>query len=382
MYINQHNFTRNMLFILFVLYFAQGLLYETGTFISQVSLVLIILISGTYFARLLLGNAKHDQFFKVWSFLLALNVTGFILTLNFDPLHVSMFKNILVCMISFYPFYFFAQNDLLGSRQLLWFFIFMLLINILQFYNTENNITLIQNREDVVNNLSYMFVALIPFVFLLKKNKLISGILISVILFYVIWSNKRGATITAVAGAAIFAYYQLRMIEKHHRVRGYLFSFIVIIGLGFFAYYNYVGNEYLVNRMSSLGEGKYSLRNYIYADILNSWFNSDNAWNYLLGFGFAGSLNLTGGSYAHSDWLELLSNFGLLGVGVYLYLFSTTIKYILNREWDTGKRIIMFTITAMWFATSLYSMWYTAIEMSMQAMLLAYLIGSKKNSLA
>lgn len=381
MYVQIHKLTRNVLFILFGLYFAQGLIYEIGSLISKTSIVLIIAISIVYFVKSLLGNFKHDKFYIAWSILLVLNSIGFILIFNFYALHALMFKNILVCMISFYPFYFYAQKDLLKSKHLLWFFILMLSLTILQFYDTREIIILNEKKDEIVNNISYMFVALIPFVFLFKKNNLISGILISIILFYVIWANKRGAMISTALGAVIYAYYQLRTIEKSKLVRGYLFSFVVIIFIGYFAYSNYISNEYLIKRMDSIGRGEFSDRDFIYRIIFNSWFNSDNIWNYLFGFGFASSIELTGGYFAHNDWLELLASFGILGVGVYLYLFSVAIQYIRNKEWNTDKRILMLTITVVWFSVTVFSMWYLSMEMVVQTILMAYLIGSKKSSI-
>lgn len=370
-----------MLSICFFLYFGQGLLYAQGTFISQTALTLIFIISLYYFIKLLMGNTMKGPFFRAWSILLALNIAGFVVTADFDPQRISMFKNILTCMLSFYPFYYYAENDLLESKHLLWFFAFMLLITIMQFYHTKNLLMSLYEREEVVNNISYMFVALAPFLFLLKKNKLISGVLMGVILFYVILGNKRGALVAAAIVAIIYAFYQLRTIEKHERFRGYVIAFIMIIAIGYFAYSNYISNEFFINRMSMVTEGLYSGRDYIYADIYNKWLRPDTIPNFFFGYGFAGSLELTGGHYAHNDWLELLSNFGLPGVCVYLYLLGTAIKYIFNKEWASDKRIFMFTIVVMWFIISMFSMWYTKMSASLQAILLAYLIGCKKISI-
>jgi O-antigen ligase len=258
----------------------------------------------------------------------------------------------------------------------------MLPLTILQFYITGQNLSIEEDRENVVNNIAFMFVALIPFVFLLKKYKLISVVLLGIILMYIIMGNKRGAIITAALGTIIFAYYQFQTIEKRNRLRGFLVILIFVILLGYFAYYTYLNNEYLMNRMALISEGNSSGRDIIYGTIFNAWWNSNSIWNILFGYGFAGSLKLTGGSYAHNDWLELLSNFGLLGVSVYLYLFSATVKYIRNKKWESDKRILMLTITVMWFVTTIFSMWYSSIMVSTQAMLVAYLIGSKKSSLA
>jgi O-antigen ligase len=132
--------------------------------------------------------------------------------------------------------------------------------------------------------------------------------------------------------------------------------------------------------MEQLVEGNVSGRDRIYANIFNGWLESDSIMNLFFGYGFAGSRPLSGfDSYAHNDWLELLSNFGLLGVTIYFVLFYSIFKTIRNSSWGNDKKIIFLTIMGMWFATTLFSMGYTSMGGYLNAMMLAYLLGSSKN---
>lgn len=93
--------------------------------------------------------------------------------------------------------------------------------------------------------------------------------------------------------------------------------------------------------MENMLEGNVSGRDRIYANIFNGWLDSDNFINLLFGYGFAGSRLLSGsGHFAHNDWLELLSNFGLLGVTIYIVLFYSASKFIRNNKWGSDKKII------------------------------------------
>ena len=86
--------------------------------------------------------------------------------------------------------------------------------------------------------------------------------------------------------------------------------------------------------------------------------------------------------FAHNDWLELLSNFGLFGVIVYIMLFFAAYKLIRNPNWgDTDKRLFMLTVIIMWFLITLFSMGYTSSDGYLKAMLLAYLIGNRNKAL-
>jgi O-antigen ligase len=376
--------SRDILVFLFALYYLQGSIYPIGSIISQICILLILLISGWYFVKTLLLENKNSLFFNAWTLLLLLNVLGFIFTADFsDSLRTSMFKNILGCMLTFYPFYYFATNDELKAAYLIRFFLIMLPITILQFYINENQAYMesYSDSPSVVNNIAYSFVGLLPFIFLFKKRKLIAGALMALIIIFIIQGAKRGAVIAGLIGLLMYFYYQMKTIERHNRIRGYFFATIFMFLLIAFAYRTYMNNEFLINRMTSITEGNYSERDILYKALLYKWYHCDNVLNTFFGFGFAASLDITGGTYAHNDWLELLSNFGLTGICVYLVLFYAAIKFSLNSELMKDKQIQMLTITMMWFFITLVSMWYTSLGYFTQTILLGYLIGSKDVSL-
>ena len=111
------------------------------------------------------------------------------------------------------------------------------------------------------------------------------------------------------------------------------------------AYKTFTSNEFMMRRMTSILEGNTSGREALYGAIVTKWYNSNNIWNLLFGFGFASSLEITGGNFAHNDWLELLSNFGLAGIFAYLLLFYAAVKNLLNTEWMKDERYLLLTIT-------------------------------------
>lgn len=374
-------YIRDFLFLLFVIYFAQGSLYTQGSILSQSALALILAISAFYFVKTLLLGNKKSPFYKGWSALLILNIIGFVFTANYvNPNHFGMFRGILISSLPFFPFYYLAQKGVLKSKHIVYFFLVMIPIAILQFFFNASQIlsSKISTDPDVVNNVSYVFAGLIPFVFLIKHKKILAISAMFVLIFFIIQGAKRGALITGAIGLLAFIYFQLKSIEKKNRIRGFFFVLIVIIGMIFFAYNMYEKNQFLISRMQTIGEeGGSSGRSIIYANVFNGWYNSDNFINLLFGFGFAKSLDLSGtGNFAHNDWLELLSNFGLLGIIIYGYLFYTAFSYIRCPKWHYDKRIVMLAVVCMWFFTTLVSMSYTSNLGYLQAIILAYLIGS------
>lgn len=376
-----HIYIRNLLFILYAVYLAQGALYASGSIISLVSLLVILIICGIYFFKTILIKSKKELFYKTWTFLLLLNILGFVLTGDYtNTLHLDMFKSIAICMFSFYPFYYFAKKEQLKAVHLIGFLAIMLPITILQFYTNQSAILLsrVSDNSNVVNNVAYSFVQLLPFVFLIKNKRFLSIALLLIIIFFILQGSKRGAIIAGIVGLCFYFFYQIKTLEKEMRFKGYLVVFISFIIIGYIAYNTYLSNEFLIERLNAVAEGDSSDRDIIYKEIFFSWYNSDSFIHILFGFGFAGSLLLTDGYYAHNDWLELLSNFGLLGIVVYLVLFYAALSEFRKKAWHLDKRILTLTIVVIWFFTTLFSMWYTALGGFTQAILLAYLIGSKK----
>lgn len=381
----QLTYIQNLMLLLFVIYYAQGSLYETGSIISQGALAIILVISGFYFLKTLVLKNNKNTFYKAWTVLLVLNVVGFIFTgTSSNQYHFSMFKGILMTALPFYPFYYFSQQGVLKSKHLIWFFALMLPVTVLQYFLNASQILAdrISDSKDVVNNIAYSFVALIPFVFLFKRKKIISVVLMLVLMFFIIQGAKRGAVVAGAIGLLCFIYFQMRTVPKKKRQKGYFFVLIAVAGMSYYAYDVYESNEFLISRMQNLAEGNSSGRDLIYDNIFDSWLESDNFSNLLFGFGFAASLDLSGtGNYAHNDWLELLSNYGLLGICVYVALFYSAAKYVLSSVWNTDKRLVLLTVLLIWFFTTLVSMSYTSSNGYVQSILLAYLLGSQSRSL-
>ncbi len=373
---------RNLLFALLIIYSLQGVLYTQGSIISQGSLFLYYTISGIYFVKVMITKHKKSLFLNAWTALLIINILGFIFTGNYSR-DLGMIKGVLMSLLSFYPFYYLSGTGQLKSKHLIFFLYILIPVTISSFYFYRNQILseLSYEREDIVNNIAYSFVSLIPLVFLIKK-RLLSVAAMMVLMFFIIQGGKRGAIVVGALGLMMYIYYQMRTVNKKYKVRGYILISIVAVVIGYFTYDLFISNEFLIRRMEQMVEGDISGRDLIYANIFNGWLESDSIMNLLFGYGFAGSRLLSGsGLYAHNDWLELLSNFGLLGVSIYLVLFYSIFKTIRNSNWGNDKKIIFLTIMGMWFATSIFSMGYTSMGGYLNAMMLAYLLGSRSRNL-
>lgn len=379
-------YVRDIIFLLVIVYFAQGVLYTQGSIISQTVLALVLVLSFYYLFKTSLTINNKDLFYKVWTTLVILNIIFYLISPNLrNPLLFGQFKNILLSTMLFFPSYYFSKKGILNKKHLIRFFILILPLTVfIYFYYRSQFYYFRSDTVEMVNNTAYTFVFLLPYVFLINKKKIISIIAMFILIFFVIQGSKRGALIAAFVGLAFFVYYHLSTIEKSKRLKSYLFVIVVTMLLGYFTYKFYLNNEFLVTRMqfqSNVGEDWTSGRNKIYNQIFNAWYNSDNILNILFGFGFGSSIFLTDGSRAHNDWLELLSSTGILGVIVYFMVFYSAIRLLKEKKWESDKKILLLCILSIWFLTTLFSMNYTSTNGAFQAILLGYLIGSKNKEL-
>jgi len=375
---------RDFLLLLIAIYSAQGGLYSRGSIISQTSLLLLLLISGVYFFKTLLQRNNKNLFYKAATVFVIMNIIGAVFLGDItDSYHFGQLKNTLLVYLPFYPFYYFAQKGILDEKFLRRFFIVILFFAIMVFLRSNIEMQISRNAEDVyfVNNAACIFVFILPFVFLFRHKKVLSLILLSVLLVFVIAGSKRGAVISAIVGSLIYVYFLLKSIgeNKKYLLRSYLLTFIGITVFLIFIYQYFQSNELLISRLSSMAEGDSSGRDVIYYRLFNTWLNSNNLINILFGFGYTSSIQSSGGLFAHNDWLELLTSFGLTGVVVYIVMFYAAIKFAINKKIRIDKRIMMMALVSIWFITSAVSMNYAAPEGVFQTILLAHLFGTKEH---
>ncbi|WP_201625788.1 hypothetical protein [Psychrobacter immobilis] len=371
-----NTFSRDLLLFLIVIYFAQGALYPVGSVISKTALLSILIISSIYLVKSLIIKSEKDLFYYAWAIFLFLNFIGFIFKGNFDIQHTSQIRNILTVFLPFFPFYYFSYKGKLSKKSLLRFFVIFLPIVVASHYANINSILIerTSSNEDVVSNTSYFFVALIPYIFLWGKHKIASFLSIILIFFFIIEGSKRGALVAGIAGFLVYSYYQIININPKKRLQGYILTFTGFLIAMYVSYVFYLSNEYLVSRIKNEGD---SGRELISSSLWNNWYNSDSIINYLFGFGFLSTIKYSGfGVLAHNDWLETLINFGLLGLSLYLLVFYTAIRFIINPKVNKESRFIMLTIVLMWFLQTLFSMYYTASYTVISSILMGYLIGT------
>jgi O-antigen ligase len=362
-----------------VFYYLQGWLYPEGSVISKTFLVVYLLISAFYMVKAMMIKDKKSLFFYAWTIMLVLNLIGFLISVDlyepkFDD-HLQMFKNIIGFMLSFYPYYYLTRTYAIQEKHLIVFFLLIIPVFLLQYYMNRENMILEKSYdfEGIVNNLSYAFVGFIPYLFLFGRNRLISGMMAALLMVLIITGAKRGAIISGITGILCYFYYQIREIKLASRIKDIFVYTLIITGIIFIILNAFMSKEFILNRMYSIFEGESSGRFYIYDKIINTWYNSETIFSLIFGFGFGSSLHIAG-DFAHNDWLELLSGFGLTGIVANIILFFALIREIVTSKLPQSFRISMLSIASIWLITSMISMWYTSMESFSQSIILGFFI--------
>ena len=250
----------------------------------------------------------------------------------------------------------------------------MLFISISQYIHNISTIFYESGNTDIVNNVSFMFVNLIPYVFLIKKNRILSFGMMFIIMIFVVQGAKRGAIITGLSGVFLFIYYMFKTTNKKYKKLNYLIIMTVSFLILNYLYNLFTSNEFLLYRFENMFSSGGSGRDIIYKNIINHWYNTDSFFKLMFGFGFSSSVDITG-TYAHNDWLELLSNFGIFGVSIYLWLFITGFKLLIKKKCIEDLKYVFLATIIIWFITTLFSMGYTSAEGYMRAVIIAFVIG-------
>ena len=373
--------SRNILFVLLLIYFVQGVFYPVGSIVSQGVLIMYLFISSNYLYRFFMAG-EYNTFSWALTVFLVMNVVYYVLGDSVvNGVHsILVLKKYVFFVLTFYSFYELAKNRLLTTRSLKVFSLLYILICVLQYVLGPSIDDMSALEGGFVNNNSYLFVSLLPIVGLFMKNKKLYLSLYSVLIYFVILGSKRGAIIAFVFGSFSVFYYLLKEAEKKNKFRNVLFTVIVLVLVGYYAYSQYLKNYYLHDRIISALDGNSSGRDIIYYKIYNSWYNSSSVWNMLLGYGFNGSRRLTH-MYAHNDWLELLAGQGILGIFVYAFVFYGLIRFFVksSRLMTGQEKSIYLSICGMWFAQSIYSMGYGGLFNYTYTLTVGYLMGDIYN---
>lgn len=255
---------------------------------------------------------------------------------------MTMIQYIIIVCSSVSTFYLFAFNRYISERLLKYFTLILACIfihNILHY--DVSTLGAGEYNFSSANNKSYQLAALSPFFLLFWKRKWLMLSLMVASMIFVVFLLKRGSMLCVLSfllTTLYFTYKEKGALEKR-QIRSILIKASVLILIGIIIYVLltiYQENSAIQKRFDHGSQA----REDIYSNILNVWYSSE-FYLKLLGNGPLSTLALVR-KYAHNDWLEILLDFGLIGLGLYVaVLFSIVRFYRRNNLTDLQKASLL-----------------------------------------
>lgn len=360
-----------------VIYLLQGFLFGDESRIGTILLFVILLVS-MFVTLKVISTFRQPLFLKGLNLLLLMfTVYGAIYIMvgqKVAPGHpvYEYLKNIYVSFLPVYCFFYFTKKGQLTSNNIRLVFFLLLLTCTGSYYIYESRKLMLLTDgtiTEISNNVSYSFVAMMPMLYLFKKRMSVQLFSILYIMFFVLSSFKRGAILIAFI-CLLILFYQL--FAKSNRIIKYRMLILMagfVIVSAYYINYLYDTSDRFVYQIEKTEEGNSSKRDLIYSTLLNHYLDNTSDKEFLIGGGPDHTWAIYG-NYAHNDWLEILTNNGLLGGVIYAIYF---ICFFINMRQYKKQNPFIYGIIQMAFIVLLvktfFSMSYASVPISMSLIL-------------
>lgn len=317
--------------ISFLLYYTQGIIIPSGSIYSQ-GLLLIYFFYGFYCFIKLHKTKISNLTLSIDLFLFAQLIWSFATPYKFisyepnDITYIVNIKQLLSSFLTYYIAYYYCKIGKLTLKKIVFFFILYVVLTIPKFiYNEiqvlESFVSRGSNRENITNNIAYLFLDSFCFLPLIRNNKKLSVVILATVMFFILYSSKRGAILIMAVLLLLYIPLLLKGSLQNKLIMSVL---VVVLALVSIEWIN--ENEYLIGRLLEMKEGNSSGRDSIFSDIWMYCTGAGlNVVTLLFGHGIYSTI-IIAGTMAHNDWLELFCCCGLVGVVLFINLFISLFK--------------------------------------------------------
>lgn len=295
---------------------------------------------------------------------------------------LSLMVKIIYNFIAFFFFYLFAYNNDIKDSEIKWLYAIMsilILYTILIWIDTRATLRAV-GLSGMADNKGYALVGCFPMLLLFYKERKFP-FLILLVSIGVLIAAKRGAIFCLISSIIVM----ILFVKKNGQIRigtKMLYSITIIVGFVLLvSYYNEYLSETIV-RINKIVEDGGSGRNSIYAKYWNGFLDY-NVIQSLFGSGLYGGIkNLNVSVLAHSDWLEILYDYGICGILLYINVFLRLGRYIIRqfRIKDMYYYILLSTSIILFIKSIISGTFLMTVETSVLYIPMAYILGKNDKS--
>lgn len=336
-----------------VLYF----LFPFPAIVWRFSFILLCLYC-TFDNGVKFGFSKLEKAILVF---VVLNLAYFFISCLWLKPSTYIIGSTLYAMLSFIMFAFLGKMGVLTMKFVTVVSLITVVVSVPYFYHEQQAALskLSTEIDDVTVNATVLFLTLLP-LFFLVRNRFVSFVSFCVCLFFLILGAKRGNIVAAIIPTVLYT--GLLFKESKKSLGRVLIFILLVVGVAVWLRNVILADEYLLMRYEDTLEGHSSGRDMIYPVMWNMWAESGDVVKLLFGYGYDGTVTYSYlHKYAHNDWLEVLVDFGIIGIMCYVTMFILFVKFYLAIR-QRNMRYAFLSIIFIWFFKSLYSAAY-ATEM-------------------
>ena len=359
------------------IYYQQEALFSSGGLIFQGVLIVLLLMS-LYFAFQVITKYKTPIYFKGLNMFLGVMVIyGLLLTISGEKVYVKAtmeyyhsydyLKLLLTSLLPIYSFFYFGEQGYITKDKLTIYVIIFIALAVNQFFYSQEQILATRSNNnnenfEVTNNVGYIFVSIIPLIALVKRN-LIKYVSLCICVAFAYLSVKRGAIVTSTISLLLFLLMSLKSSKRGHKFVILIVIFAIAFGLYYFVLNILQNNALFLYRLESTQSGEIGVREKIFSDLWEHFLNNRSLLSILFGNGAFATAETTI-NFAHNDWLEILTDQGLLGVIIYVFywlcFYKTWRKNKMQNSSSFSMSIILFMF--IFFIKTFFSMSFINLE--------------------
>ena len=279
----------------------------------------IVLISGT--TVLLSRNIMTSYFSRFWVVWMIWMIFIIVLLRLNSPSKSAIWSALFSPMV--FLFCFSARQVTYKTNTI--FTIGFLVVFGLAFYMNIKNLNVLMvdiGEESRISNLVFWCLCSVPFLFLVSRQWIQIGLLMLAIII-VILTAKRSAAICMVLITSFYIVYMIKTTRTS--LRTYIFIVFGVL-IAYFLISRYFYGSYLgvIERMSRIKGSQGSGRIPIYNQVINV-LKTNDLIDWILGRGY-GSIRITKHTNAHNDALQMLFEYGVVGLILYIVLLWKVFK--------------------------------------------------------
>lgn len=328
--------------------------------------IIIVAISFIFLIKIYFNNVyRINKTLNALLFFLIINFIYYFISDSKDSF--SFFTAILCYILPVFPIYYFSRKEYINNKLIISIFGLLFVVSVFTFIFVRKSFFIeFAQKDDMTNNIAYYFVALFPFLLYIKR---FYRYVICFILFcFILYSAKRGAIL--LGGVSVFyIIYYTEFVKKKIKLRHILYFIFTLSIVILLVNYFLNTNDYLRERVIGEDSDYTSGRTEIYLYFLNSFINSD-LFGMLFGHGFNSTIKLLG-IHAHNDWIEILIDYGVVGIYITIFFYYSLYKSIKSSDKELCKRSLNMQFVTL-IVSSLFSMAFFTETMTIHCILLGY----------